>query len=213
MKVEDLDQILNKNVEQYDQALQRIRQCAAAYEVKCSEIIELIARSKSLEAAGRHFDVLLAIHGTISGLVFNRNIDVGEKLKMLSHEFDRLYDPYIREYWYRRFRDGERWPHRADAPMLFTCSVCGYPGLDEQPYDSLGCPSYNICPSCGTEFGYDDSSNAHAVLRADWINAGMIWWSTSTTQPHRWDPLSQLKNAELIEGHPRDCFEKSKDSG
>lgn len=51
------------------------------------------------------------------------------------------------------------------------------------------------------------------VLRADWMNAGMIWWSTSTTQPHRWDPLSQLKNVDHFEGHPRDSFERSEDPG
>ena len=41
----------------------------------------------------------------------------------------------------------------------FVCPVCGYLGLTEEPwkmgpeYDS---PSYEICPSCGTEFGYTD---------------------------------------------------------
>lgn len=116
MKIEDLDDMLDKNVEQYDQALQGIRQCAAAYERKCSEVIELVVCSQSLEDAEIHLDALWKIQGKISGLIFGRRIYVGERLKVLAQEFDRLYDPYIREYWYRRFRDGERWPQRAPNP-------------------------------------------------------------------------------------------------
>ncbi len=33
----------------------------------------------------------------------------------------------------------------------FTCPVCGYPSLQEEPFYS-----YEICPCCGVEFGFDD---------------------------------------------------------
>ena len=39
---------------------------------------------------------------------------------------------------------------------MHMCPVCGYIGLNEQPYDDNGCPSYEICSCCGFEFGFDD---------------------------------------------------------
>jgi predicted amidophosphoribosyltransferase len=75
------------------------------------------------------------------------------------------------------------------------CPVCGYPDLDEPPFDEGGHPTYNICPCCGTEFGYDDASRAHAQLRDDWIKNGMVWWSSYVEPRSRWNPLAQLKNA------------------
>jgi transcription elongation factor Elf1 len=65
-----------------------------------------------------------------------------------------------------------------DSKQSFACPVCGYAGLDEAPYDELGCASYGICPCCGTQFGYDDASVAHADLREAWISNGMPWWSS-----------------------------------
>jgi hypothetical protein len=76
-----------------------------------------------------------------------------------------------------------------------TCPVCGYPSLDEAAYDEFGCASYNICPCCGTEFGYDDSSTAHAELRKRWGDVGMPWWSKRQSAPADWNPIDQLKNA------------------
>jgi len=75
-----------------------------------------------------------------------------------------------------------------------VCPVCGYPDLNEPAYDSFGCASYNICPCCGTEFGYDDSTAAHADLRGKWISDGMQWWSKHQLKPDDWDPVRQLKN-------------------
>ncbi|MFK3936211.1 hypothetical protein ACI2JA_01695 [Alkalihalobacillus sp. NPDC078783] len=39
---------------------------------------------------------------------------------------------------------------------LHRCSVCGYLGLDEPPYDTFGCSSFEICFCCGFQFGVDD---------------------------------------------------------
>ncbi|PST17389.1 hypothetical protein C7U60_20185 [Mesorhizobium plurifarium] len=85
------------------------------------------------------------------------------------------------------------------SKLAFPCPVCGYPHLDEPPYDSTGCPTYNICPCCGTEFGYDDASVSHNVLRSQWINRGMTWWSKHVDPPKDWDPNTQLSDAGLTE--------------
>jgi len=81
---------------------------------------------------------------------------------------------------------------------LYVCPVCGYSHLDEAAYDGFGCASYNICPCCGTEFGYDDSVVAHADLRKKWISNGMQWWSKHQLKPDGWDPNKQLKEAGML---------------
>lgn len=77
-------------------------------------------------------------------------------------------------------------------PTESTCPVCGYQGLIEPPYDALGCASFEICPCCGVELGYDDATRTHLELRERWIAAGMKWWSTTRPAPVDWDPAAQL---------------------
>ena len=36
--------------------------------------------------------------------------------------------------------------------IKFTCPVCDYPDLLEEPFHT-----YEICPQCNIEFGYDDA--------------------------------------------------------
>jgi hypothetical protein len=79
----------------------------------------------------------------------------------------------------------------------FCCPVCGFAGLSEPPYDEKGCASFDICPSCGTEFGYDDATKSHAELRRLWLAAGAPWKSQTTSQPPNWDVLKQLESAGL----------------
>jgi hypothetical protein len=73
------------------------------------------------------------------------------------------------------------------------CPVCGFHGLDEPAYNSFGCPSFEICPSCGTEFGYDDAKKSHESLRDEWIAKGMPWWADDKPAPD-WDPVQQLRS-------------------
>lgn len=77
-----------------------------------------------------------------------------------------------------------------------VCPVCGYPSLEEPSYDETGSPSYEICPSCGTEFGYHDAMRSHAELRAIWREAGYPW-RDAEPPPKDWDPLNQLRVAGL----------------
>jgi predicted RNA-binding Zn-ribbon protein involved in translation (DUF1610 family) len=75
----------------------------------------------------------------------------------------------------------------------YLCPVCGFDGLDEPPRDALGLASFGICPSCGTEFGYDDATRSHAELRTQWKDKGMPWFSRSKAPPAAWDPAEQLR--------------------
>lgn len=67
------------------------------------------------------------------------------------------------------------------------CPVCGYL-MDDPPSD------YNICPSCGTEFGHNDRNASFAQLRATWLRNGAKWWSSVDRQPENWDPYLQVSN-------------------
>jgi hypothetical protein len=65
------------------------------------------------------------------------------------------------------------------------CPVCGYL-MRYPPVD------FHICPSCGTEFGYEDAGRSYAELRAEWLRSGARWWSPVDSKPDGWDPYLQL---------------------
>lgn len=69
----------------------------------------------------------------------------------------------------------------------YTCPVCRYHGLRDFPYHS-----YEICPCCGTEFGYDDVGQTHKELREAWVGGGKVWWSKHRPPPDGWDAEGQL---------------------
>jgi len=81
----------------------------------------------------------------------------------------------------------------------YRCPVCGYPDLEEPPW-SGGAGSDEICPSCGTHFGYDDAAGGDAARREavyrqrreQWISAGCPWFSPGESPPQAWDPARQL---------------------
>jgi len=84
-----------------------------------------------------------------------------------------------------------------DSISSHLCPVCGFPDLDKPAYDSHGCASFGVCPSCGTEFGYDDSLKTHLQLRCDWVRDGMRWRSQATAEPPGWTAIAQLKRAGM----------------
>lgn len=81
----------------------------------------------------------------------------------------------------------------------YVCPVCGYDCLYEPPW-SDGVGSDEICPSCGTHFGYDDSASGdaglrearHRELRARWMDGGCCWFSRTRKPPEQWDPCVQV---------------------
>jgi hypothetical protein len=76
--------------------------------------------------------------------------------------------------------------------MSYICPVCGYNELTEPP------ENFSICPSCGTEFGYDDDMASHDELRNRWIASGAKWWSIDESPPEFWSPISQLLNIGYV---------------
>lgn len=86
-----------------------------------------------------------------------------------------------------------------------ACPVCGYPDLPKPAWVGDDA-SYQDCPSCGTEFGYDDDAarddtetreDAWRRLRREWVRAGSPWLSPTMDRPADWDPEEQLRTAGL----------------
>jgi hypothetical protein len=81
-------------------------------------------------------------------------------------------------------------------PVSYMCPVCGYPGLHYPPR-SFGISSvFEICPSCGFEFGYTDESQGYtfAQWREKWMAAGMRWSDPGNPPPPGWNPVTQLQS-------------------
>jgi hypothetical protein len=68
----------------------------------------------------------------------------------------------------------------------------------EPPRSPAGGGSYEICPSCGFEFGVtdDDLGYSYEQWRADWIGRGMPWSGSAREAPAGWDPASQLASLD-----------------
>lgn len=80
----------------------------------------------------------------------------------------------------------------------YLCPVCGYDQLETPPKDEFGCSTFEICPCCGTEFGYDDSNKSYLELRKEWVNAGAKWFSDYNRPSEGWNPYKQLKKVGFI---------------
>ncbi|HMJ77687.1 MAG TPA: 50S ribosomal protein L11 methyltransferase [Iamia sp.] len=76
------------------------------------------------------------------------------------------------------------------------CPVCRWDGLDAPAWTGIS-PSDEICPCCGTQFGYHDGAggasvraSSHGELRTRWIARGAVW--SSLPAPAGWDARTQL---------------------
>jgi hypothetical protein len=84
----------------------------------------------------------------------------------------------------------------SDDPQLH-CRVCGFQLLDP-PWGEDGCtPTFEYCPCCGVEFGYQDSTpSSTRRYRKQWITRGMPW-DLEDAKPDQWDSASQLKHIPI----------------
>jgi len=67
--------------------------------------------------------------------------------------------------------------------------------LKELPRPKAGGGSFEICPSCGFQFGVsdDDRGQTFAGWRKTWVKAGAPWASKARPAPTGWDAAAQLK--------------------
>lgn len=78
----------------------------------------------------------------------------------------------------------------------FTCPVCGYPSLTEPVWTDGGGASFEICPSCGFQFGVSDVDEGYSYgeWRQLWVEGGMKWNSPGVNPPDGWVPDEQLRS-------------------
>lgn len=77
----------------------------------------------------------------------------------------------------------------------YICHVCGFDGLKEPVSNKQNEPSYEICPCCGFEFGFDDAigKDRYENFRINWIKSGANWFMPKL-KPDNWQLKEQLKN-------------------
>lgn len=75
-----------------------------------------------------------------------------------------------------------------------NCRVCGL-YIEELPWGEDGnCPTYEICPCCGVEFGNEDYTiQSVKEYREDWIKKGANWFEPDE-KPKNWNLENQLKD-------------------
>jgi hypothetical protein len=101
----------------------------------------------------------------------------------------------------------------------FVCPSCGWPGLNAPPYEKLttlpvnrelpppycqhwGAPSYEVCPCCGFEYGFDDDPGASEPgfsfdqYLDEWVARGANWFDPSA-RPEGWSLDAQLAAAGI----------------
>ena len=79
------------------------------------------------------------------------------------------------------------------------CKVCGYE-LGFAPWgENNNSPSFEICPCCGAEFGYDDyTTESIKTYRSNWIKSGAKWFDPNM-MPNNWCLQQQLHNIKNFE--------------
>ncbi|MBG9768529.1 hypothetical protein [Bacillus vallismortis] len=94
--------------------------------------------------------------------------------------------------------------------MNYTCPVCGFHGLTEPAYDKQGHHSYEICPCCGFQFGFDDyemqredgsylePSESIIAYRKNWLADGAVIFSPDSFPKHQQKANRVLKQ-QLLE--------------
>ena len=83
--------------------------------------------------------------------------------------------------------------------IKYICPVCYYPKIDEYPNDGL---SFEICPCCFVEFGYDGVEETFALRRQEWIAQGRKFIASE----HREISADDKKLYEILKDEMLDCF-------
>jgi hypothetical protein len=81
------------------------------------------------------------------------------------------------------------------------CPACGFQ-LDFKPWEETSA-SFEICPSCGIQFGYDDAGpddrrTYYDQWRHNWQAGGSKWWSKRPC-PSNFDASRQIERLGSLE--------------
>jgi len=82
-----------------------------------------------------------------------------------------------------------------------TCPVCGYPKLREPPYTAESGGSFEICPSCGIQFGYMD---ARDDLREEVYRRWREAWEAGERKPLGMEEAKRVMRTVVTSQGPPD---------
>ncbi|MBJ6362782.1 hypothetical protein ACFOQM_16180 [Paenibacillus sp. GCM10012307] len=80
----------------------------------------------------------------------------------------------------------------------YICPVCGFDCLEDEPYindGDAGAGSFEICPCCKFQFGYDQRSKI-PEYRENWIAKGAKWFDKDE-KPDNWSSKDQLRRINI----------------
>ena len=77
---------------------------------------------------------------------------------------------------------------------IHNCRVCGF-YIENLPWGEAGnCPTYEICPCCGVEFGNEDYTiESVKKYRNEWLSKDGYWFDPDE-KPNEWSLDEQLKS-------------------
>ncbi len=86
------------------------------------------------------------------------------------------------------------------------CRVCGFFFSESLPWGDDGCsPSFDICPCCGVEFGYEDATPVGVIRYRDkWLESGGEFYDADQ-RPSNWNLDSQLASIVKLQ----ECTEQT----
>ncbi len=77
---------------------------------------------------------------------------------------------------------------------IYNCRVCGFHQLDPPWGEDGKSPTYEICPCCGVEFGYEDYTlESTKEYRRKWLSIDIKWFDIEL-KPCDWDLEKQMLN-------------------
>lgn len=109
MNIRNVNATMDAGLEELARAKEKVNHCLVAYESECQRLIDEIGAGSRSDAEQR-FDTLFDVAGRLSKAWFLLDIEIGDPLKAVVRAFERLHESHSRDYWYKRFQAGERWP-------------------------------------------------------------------------------------------------------
>lgn len=83
--------------------------------------------------------------------------------------------------------------------MLYSCSVCGFKGLELIPIDENNKGSKEICSCCGYQFNTPENKrNDYQSWRNNWLEGGGEFWYLPK-KPVQWNLVVQLESIGYFE--------------
>lgn len=76
-------------------------------EEEIQKILLDVKRCDDINEATRYFDLLEQINNQLCDLYYNKNVSISNRLKKFVNDCDRLDDPWLRDYLFKKIKNNE----------------------------------------------------------------------------------------------------------